>query len=246
MSEDPFSLESEIRKRVTDRDLFGVEKVLGLSRHRFLKLLDEPSDWSLVIKLAVILEASLTQVLASRLATPELQKHLARLPVDGRTGKLQLAEDLDVLDRVTVRRVRTIFSLRNLFAHDVAAIEQSLASVVSSMSVAERNDFANTMLRIDESQKIDNSGREKTEIDLRLIIWLGAGLSLSQLTQVFHRNEASRRWIAARVLVGDAFFAQRAGDSPTYRNKLKQAISTLEGEEDAPTTSKASPTPRSS
>jgi hypothetical protein len=234
MSDDFNSLEAEIRQRVTERDLFGVEKVLGLARYRFLEILDEPSDWSFVIKLAVILEAALTQVLASRLATPELQKHLARLSIDGRTGKLQLAEDLGVLDRYAIKRVRAIFALRNLFAHDVTIMDKSLASIVDSMSMIERNDLANVMLRTDENAKTDGLGNELVGAHARLLIWLGSAVSLSQLTRAFDQNEASQRWLTARALAGDAFFAKQAGDPETYRDKLRQAISTLEGHNNTP------------
>jgi hypothetical protein len=100
MTDDLSDFEQELRHRISTQDLFGIEKTLGLPRQLFASLLDEPSDWSFVIKLAVMLEAALTQVISSRLDTPELQRHLARLNLDGRTGKLQLAIDLGVIDQI--------------------------------------------------------------------------------------------------------------------------------------------------
>lgn len=220
--------EEELRQRMSKQDIFGIEKTLGLPRQLFVSLLDEPSDWSFVIKLAVILEAALTQVIASQLDTPELQRHLARLNLDGRTGKLQLALDLGVIDQIVTSKIRAISEMRNTFAHDVTIINKSLNDIIESMTEHQRTELAVRLLRMDgvgleSSSELDFSGSQS-----RFMLWYGGGLALGLLARAFDKNEASKRWIAAQLLVSEAFFAQRAGDRASYFGKLQEALDTLE------------------
>lgn len=220
--------EEELRQRMSKQDIFGIEKTLGLPRQLFASLLDEPSDWSFVIKLAVILEAALTQVIASQLDTPELQRHLAGLNLDGRTGKLQLALDLGVINQIVASKIRAISEMRNTFAHDVTIINKSLNDIIESMTEHQRTELAVRLLRMDgvgleSSSELDFSGSQS-----RFMLWYGGGLALGLLARAFDKNEASKRWIAAQLLVSEAFFAQRAGDRASYFGKLQEALDTLE------------------
>ena len=222
------SFEQELRQKISKRDLFGIEKTLGLPRQLFASLLDEPSDWSFVIKLAVILEAAVTQVIASRLDTPELQRHLARLNLNGRTGKLQLAIDLGVIDQIVASKIRAISEIRNTFAHDVTIINKSLIDIIESMSERQRSELAIRLLQMDgvsfeSSSELSFSGSQS-----RFMLWYGGGLALGLLARAFDKNEASKRWIAAQLLVSEAFFAQRDGDRTSYFSKLQEALDTLE------------------
>lgn len=228
MTNDLSDFEQELRHRISTQDLFGIEKTLGLPRQLFASLLDEPSDWSFVIKLAVMLEAALTQVISSRLDTPELQRHLARLNLDGRTGKLQLAIDLGVIDQIVASKIRAVSEIRNTFAHDVTIINKSLIDIIDSMTERQRKELAGRLLRMDgvgleSSSELDFSGSQS-----RFMLWYGGGLALGLLARAFDKNEASKRWIAAQLLVSDAFFAQRAGDRTSYFGKLQEALDTLE------------------
>jgi hypothetical protein len=213
-SPDPFlQFEQEIRDTIARRDLFKIERVLGLRRQLYLDLLDEPSDWSFTVKLAVLLEAALTQVIASRLDTEELQRHLSRLSLGGRTGKLQLAEDLGLLDSLNATRLRSITVIRNTFAHDISIIDKSLNEVVDEMSLNQRGQLVVALLQVPDG---------------KLTLWIAGGTVLAHLAKSFDRNEASRRWLATRLLLSDAFIAKYTGDHETFQEKLKDARTSLD------------------
>jgi hypothetical protein len=91
------TLDKKIRQRVAEHNLGDISRTLGLNEQVVLELIDEPSDWSFVVKLAVIVEAALTQAIASRLDTAELQQHLNRLSVGGALEKSSLPQTWELL-----------------------------------------------------------------------------------------------------------------------------------------------------
>ncbi len=221
------TLDQAIRQRVAEHNLGDISRTLGLNQQVILDLIDEPSDWSFVIKLAVIVEAALTQAIASRLDTTELQQHLNRLSVGGRTGKIQLASDLGMLGPKAVARLKSIASLRNVFAHDVSVIGLSLGVYVESLSKQENLRLLAVLLGIDGKDQSASTAVISSET-ARHIVWVASVLSLLDLSHAYKSNANAQRWRDARLLIGDAFLSQRAGDHHNYKDKLKEALAILE------------------
>jgi len=222
------TLDQTIRLRVAEHNLDDISRILGLNQQVILELIDEPSDWSFVIKIAVIVEAALTQSIASRLDTTELQKHLNRISVGGRTGKIQLASDLGMLGPKAVARLKSIASLRNVFAHDVSVIGLSLGVYVESLSKPENLRLLAELLGIDGKAQSSFTAEISAET-ARHIVWVACVLSLLDLSRAYKSNINALRWRDARLLIGDAFLSQRGGDHLNYKDKLKEALAILQG-----------------
>lgn len=221
------TLDQAIRLRVAEHNLGDISKILGLNQQVILDLIDEPSDWSFVIKIAVIVEAALTQAIASRLDTTELQNHLNRLSVGGRTGKIQLSSDLGMLGPKAVARLKSIASLRNVFAHDVSVIGLSLGAYVESLSKQEKLRLLSELLGIDGKEQSSSTAEISAET-ARHIVWVASVLSLLDLSHTYKSNTNAQRWRDARLLIGDAFLSQREGDQRNYKDKLKEALAILQ------------------
>lgn len=221
------TLDQKIRLKVAEHDLGDISQILGLDQQAILNLIDESSDWSFVIKIAVIVEAALTQAIASRLDTVELQKHLNRLPVGGRTGKIQLASDLGMLGPKAVARLKSIANLRNVFAHDVSVIGLSLGVYVESLSKHEKLRLLAELLGIDGKEQSSSTAEISAET-ARHLVWVASVLSLLDLSHAYKNNTNAQRWKDARLLIGDAFLAQRRGDHRNYVEQLKEALAILQ------------------
>ena len=102
-----------------------LEKQLGLKDGFVNGLLHEKDDWAFVIKLSVIVEATLAKVINSYLQNPKIEKHVRSLPMGGRTGKIQLARDLGVVGPKSMDRLQAIAELRNDFAHSIGVVQIS-------------------------------------------------------------------------------------------------------------------------
>lgn len=221
------TLDAEIRQRVAQHNLSDIGRTLGLNERVILDLIDEPSDWSFVVKLAVIVEAALTQAIASRLDTDELQQHLNRLSVGGRTGKIQLASDLGIIGPKAAARLKSIASLRNVFAHDVSVIGLSLGVHVESLQKSENQRLSATLLGIDGNEKPPSPTLMSAQ-EARHVVWVAGVLSLLDLSRAYRSNTNAQRWRDARLMIGDAFLSQRTSGRESFINKLKEALALLE------------------
>jgi hypothetical protein len=77
--------------------LHAIEARLGLEPGFVHELLDEQDDWAFIIKTAVVVEAALGHVIGGSLVDGKLDRHIRALSMDGRAGKIQLAQDLDII-----------------------------------------------------------------------------------------------------------------------------------------------------
>lgn len=219
-------LSQEIRESVSKKNLSEIERTLGLPEFEMDKLIDDPSDWSFVVKLAVIIEAALTQAIASKLDTTGLHQHLSRLTVGGRAGKIQLAKDLEIIDLATSIRLKAIASIRNVFAHDISVIGLSLGAYVASMEKSEQVKLLEALLSLNGKEPVKKV-TEISERSARYLYWVAGILSLFALAQAYKKNTNSQRWTSARMLIGEAFLAQRTGDQDNYKSKLEDALALL-------------------
>ncbi len=62
----------------------------------------------------------------------------------------------------------------------------------------------------------------------RHVVWVAGVLSLLDLSRAYRSNTNAQLWRDARLLIGDAFLAQRKGDHHNHKSKLKEALALLE------------------
>jgi hypothetical protein len=109
----------------------ALEQDLGVPSDFFHHLLDD-NDWSFVIKLHALIETSITHALVTFFDKPELRSVFSRLPLASTsTGKLAFVQELQLLDRPSVRFVQALAELRNGFAHNPANVVITLGDFLA-------------------------------------------------------------------------------------------------------------------
>jgi hypothetical protein len=130
-----------------------LEKVLGLPHGSFERLVDVDDDWSFILKIHALMEASLTMLLAERIGGDRLPDSvilvdaLSHLEMSRRThlGKVDLAFALGLLDENERRLLRKMSELRNTFVHQVANVSLSLINYVAAFDSNQRRSFAEAL-----------------------------------------------------------------------------------------------------
>lgn len=107
----------------------------------FLEGLSAEDDWSFVVKAHALLEAALTTVLVAK-SDPRLADTFRKLQMGGRTGKVSLAEALELLDRPSVQFLTQFSELRNRLLHDVRNVTFRFPEYVSKMTPHEIRSLA--------------------------------------------------------------------------------------------------------
>jgi hypothetical protein len=219
-------LPARIRDAVSDTELAQIEVDLGISKGFVKSLLDEPGDWGFLIKLAVVVEAALAQVILDHLGIKQIGAHIDRLSIGGRTGKIQLAVDLELIGRSTQDRLASIASLRNAFAHRVDVVELSLEQHIARMPNEASARLAERLITTDgkpaKVSRFDGSGA-------RHIVWTAGCLCLLDFSRVAHLQKSLHEIRRAHELMGEGFVLEKSGRSGVSRAKLTEALSLLEG-----------------
>lgn len=217
-----------------------IEDRLALKDGFVQGLLDEIDDWAFIIKTSVLVESALGQVLGASLINDALDRHIRSLPMDGRTGKIQLAQDLCLIGPKSAARFRAICEVRNDFAHGLKVLRLSLPDYFSQM---DELDFDSLVARFFSSDKKDTNQRSARKSkskreDLpenkfdgrvgRYLFWTCACLALLELSEVQRKIDADRNWRNAMVELGHAFIARQQGDAATAKRHMQEALCTLE------------------
>ncbi len=111
---------------------------------------------------------------------------LEKLNINGRTGKLQLACELDLIDITTKRRIETLIKIRNNFAHKLEHINHSLLDFYKKFE--DRNDYWDNLFpKKDNTKKTKNKSTNKNKIKtkkehIRLLYWCTGVLALKSLS----------------------------------------------------------------
>lgn len=212
-----------------------LENLLGLTAGFVKDLLDEKDDWAFIIKLAVVVEASLGKVVNAYLQNPSMEKHVRMLPMDGRTGKIQLARDLGIIGPKAMARLRAIAEIRNDFAHNPGVIQLSIKEYFSRLSGVDAVALYEKFFAIDGHEKPSQVGKPKNTLETneedgkisKLLVWCCAWLALSELAAAYRRISNESNWRAALVVLGEAFLCRQRGDESSAREKMMVAIDTL-------------------
>ncbi|CRM21545.1 hypothetical protein [Pseudomonas sp. 58 R 12] len=136
--------------RVEDVVRLGTELVAEISNSvdahvDKVKSFLEDDDWSLVIKLHALIEASLTQLIVSK-TDDALQKVVERLPLsDNSIGKGRMALDMGLISDSQYRFLRKFSELRNDLVHKVSNVDFNLQQYVDCLDSNQRKGWK-TML----------------------------------------------------------------------------------------------------
>jgi hypothetical protein len=105
-------------------------------------LLQEPDDWSFVIKAHAVIEAATAYMLAAAIRKPLLSDTLARLELSNNsTGKLAFISALDLLSKPVRRFIKKFSELRNELVHNVRNAGFTFAAYEGSLNAEQRIQF---------------------------------------------------------------------------------------------------------
>lgn len=217
-----------------------IEDRLGLKAGFVQGLMEEPDDWAFIIKTSVIVESALGQLLSESLLGDALDRHIRALPMDGRIGKIQLAQDLSLIGPRSASRIRAICKVRNDFAHGLKVLKLSVADYFSQMTEAEFDSLVQRFFASDRSdpsqKKVERPKRaEETDVQDRrdgrigkYLFWTCVCVALLELSEQQRKIDADRSWRLALVNFGHAFLARQQGDESNARRHMREALETLE------------------
>jgi hypothetical protein len=178
--------------------------------------------------------------LSESLLGDALDRHIRALPMDGRIGKIQLAQDLSLIGPRSASRIKAICEVRNDFAHGLKVLKLSVADYFSQMTEAEFDSLVQRFFASDRSdpsqKKVERPKRaKKTDVEDRrdgrigkYLFWTCACVALLELSEQQRKIDADRSWRLALVTLGHAFLARQQGDESNARRHMREALDTLE------------------
>lgn len=116
--------------------LASIEDKIGVPHATFLQLRDEPNDWAFLIKLQVFLEAALAHVIVLTLGREELSEYVSQLNMGGKSGKIALAVQLEIIDRTFGQYLEALAEVRNSFAHRLENIGLDIETYARGLPVS--------------------------------------------------------------------------------------------------------------
>jgi hypothetical protein len=161
----------------------GLSDAIGLRPGFYDSLLTEPSDWAFLIQLQVVAEAAIAQRVVKVLQQDKVFDHVSRLPLDGKTGKVQLALSLGILDAGSADALRALSACRNRFAHRIASIGATLVKFGDSLDAPTKRDLMRKMGTLDpeDEDAPQASGLAGFGARLRQRLWLSTAVALAPL-----------------------------------------------------------------
>jgi hypothetical protein len=182
----------DIEKFTVDSAILDLQKKLGLPGDFFKNLMIH-DDWSFVIKLHALIEASCTSLIIYHLDEPELVPIISRLETsNGDIGKLAILKALGLLSENYRKYIRSLSQLRNRLAHNVSNCDFSLSAYVAGMDSNQLKSFAlcfspfeNLMVQIAKMEVSFGKKKltaefpmermlERARNDPKIHIWIGA------------------------------------------------------------------------
>lgn len=225
-----------LRSDLPGRSFTSLENALGLTSGYIHELFDERDDWAFIIKLGVIVEATLSKVINAFLQNPLMEKHVRSLPMGGRTGKIQLARDLGILGPKSMERLQAISEIRNDFAHSLGVVQLSIAGYFSRSTRADAQLVFDRLFAIDGAKNTPPVKKKRKclptdSVDQRItkpLVWVGVSICLSELSVAYGRITKDAQWRSALVILGEAFIDQQNKKDDFAREKMKAALNILE------------------
>lgn len=187
-----------------DRErLTRIEVKLGIPKGLYLSLRKDGTDWEFAIKLMVVLEAALGRVIAEHLHNPAINDHCESLNVNGRSGKVALAEALGILDGAERKTFLALADIRNAFAHKVENIAGNLHEFGARLEPQRLENLLKACLTIPKQleDKVSFLWRNPSPALLRSYMWMGGNNLLISLA---YQDEAAEKERARRYALESA------------------------------------------
>lgn len=126
-------------------EISELETKVGLPQN-FVHRLVEEDDWSFIIKLNALVEASATHLLATKLKAPEIIDNLSHLDLGNRKfGKLALLRNLGCISADENKFLQAILEIRNKLAHDVRQVNFTLSDYIAALDPNQKKTFVNAV-----------------------------------------------------------------------------------------------------
>lgn len=199
-----------------------IEGKLGLPGGYYNAMVDTGSDWDFAIKLVVLVEAALGRVIAAHLNNQAVTGHCERLSLDGRAGKLTLAQDLDLLRADEARAVSAMAFVRNRFAHRVESIEGNLTDYAQGLPAQELHRLVKHLLMVpkDLEQQVHFLWtNEHTTSLFRHIMWTSGSMVLDVLARHDMKAEAEA---ARRERIEQSWMLSQGGLAGLFQSQAGQ------------------------
>lgn len=176
------SMTVEINLQIDER-IRELGDAIGLPPGFYERLLTEPSDWAFLVQLLVVVEAAIAQRVVGELKQERAFDHASRLAFDGRTGKLQLAQALGILDSSSADALRALAACRNRFAHRIANVGASLERFGESLDANTKLDMLRKMGALQAEDEGIERDADFPEFGSRLRhrLWLSTAVVLGRI-----------------------------------------------------------------
>ena len=163
-----------------------LEERIGIPLDTMGPLLREENDWAFIVKLAVILEASLTEVLVAHLHNEGMRLHIRGLQMQGRTGRIPLAVAVGALSEEDAGTMAAIADVRNSFAHSPRNIGGSLEQYAKGLSLHDKQQLLKKLFGTSDETAKNAFDPTKGKSDwlpeaMRFVLWLAGGQVLAKL-----------------------------------------------------------------
>lgn len=153
--------------------LAPIEAELGVERGFFVSLGQE-SDWSFLIKAGALCDAAVGRAIEAKL-NANIGKFIATLPVDGRSSKIELADQLGILSGPEVRFIKLLGTLRNRAAHRIRDVNFDLVKWVAELPADKLREFAfDAQAQAIKDGPLSEEDKAFALASPKFLIWLGA------------------------------------------------------------------------
>lgn len=194
----------DLHSAEADREQLGrIEAKLGIPNGYFLSLRQDGTDWEFAIKLMVLLEAALGRIIAEHLHNPAINDHCESLNINGRSGKVTLAEALGIIDDTERRTFMVLADIRNAFAHKVENIAGNLHDFGARLEPDHLQNILKACLTVPKQleEKVGFLWRNPSPALLRSYMWIGGNNLLISLA---YQDEAASKERARRYALESA------------------------------------------
>lgn len=132
-------------EKVKQDAVVKLTRSLGLKASRLTKL-TKSDDWTFIIGAHALVESALNWAISRHLKPHDVSEHVAKLSLSGRTGKIQLAQSLSLLDDDDETFIWALTKARNRVVHNVRHIDFEFGTFLHEMSKAERQRYSREAL----------------------------------------------------------------------------------------------------
>jgi energy-converting hydrogenase A subunit M len=161
------------------------ESELGLPE-RFFETIKEEDDWSFVIKLHALIEASITNILKDKFIDQDLVDIFSQMELSNkRTVKMAFIKKMNLLQKEYRNFISKFSELRNLLVHEISNVTFSFKNYIDQLNKNQRKALSNALavgVREKKSKNTSSYRLEQFIKDPKFCIWISALCLLSILT----------------------------------------------------------------